>query len=172
MLRRGWPGPRHQAGNLVIPQPTHQRVCECGLECACNLGDMCAHPRRGVLLPEMEGRLTLGWEASEGLLLQLRKAPCSRPAPLAAQESWQRARSLGYDGGAGVGVVEPGPWSKLAGGGAGAAPQSHQISTRKENPVEVGAQDKRFTRPHLVRGQLEDPHLPHPEDSAGVTEPS
>lgn len=43
---------------------------------------------------ETEGRLPGGWEASECLLLQLRKAPCSRPAPSAAQESWQWARPI------------------------------------------------------------------------------
>lgn len=37
----------------------------------------------------------------------------------------------------------------------------------------VGAQDeKRFTWPHLVQGQLEDPLLHLPEDRAVVMEPS
>lgn len=52
-----------------------------------------------ALARELEGRLTLGWQASEGLLLQLKKAPCSWPASLAGRESWQWALSLGYDGG-------------------------------------------------------------------------
>lgn len=53
----------------------------------------------------------------------------------------------------------------------GQPPQNHQISTRKEGPVGVGAQDeKRFTRPHLVRGSLKT--LPCAIQNTIVMEPS
>lgn len=72
----------------------------------------------------------------------------------------------------GVRKQDPGPsWSEEMQGQP--PPPNHQISTRKEGPVGVGAQDeKRFTWPHLVQGQLEDPPLRRPENSAVVMEPS